>query len=159
MSLVLSSARRFSFTSRPVPVPGDLRITWRVSLIVMMLGTSRSNKASLAKLYVLNYATRSSAARAQLERIIAGTEPELNWHMRVEPAFARGVNFVIGEGFAQWIQTAQRAGLQLTARGIQAFSLIADDKDVLVEEKTFLKDTGRRITEAFVSRLLLMRRE
>jgi hypothetical protein len=154
MSLELPRSRRFSFTSRPVPVPGDLRIGWRVSLIMIMLGSSRSHKASLAKLYVLNYAVRSSPARAQLERILVGAEPALNWYMRVEPAFARAVNFVVGEGFAQWIQTAQRAGLQLTARGIQTWTLLDGDREVLTEEKAFLKDIGRRVTEGFVSRLL-----
>lgn len=159
MSLELPKSRQFSFTARPVPIPGDLRIGWRVSLIVMMLGVSRSNRASLAKLYVLNHAARSSVARAQLERILAGDEPALYWHMRVEPAFARAVNFVVGEGFAEWVETSQRVGLQLTARGLVAWKLLDDDEAVLAEEKAFLKRSGRQTTEVFVSRLLHMRRD
>ena len=159
MSLELPKSRQFSFTSRPVPVPGDLRIGWRVSLVLMMLGVSRSNRASLAKLYVLNHAARSSAAKDQLERILAGNEQALNWVMRVEPAFARGVDFVVGEGFAQWVETSQRAGLQLTARGLATWKMLDEDKEVLAEEKAFLKSSGRQITETFVSHLLHMRRD
>jgi hypothetical protein len=124
-----------------------------------MLGVSRSNRASLAKLYVLNYGARSPVAKDQLTRILAGSEPPLNWHMRVEPAFARAVSFVVGEGFAQWVQTAQRAGLQLTARGLAAWKLLDADIEALVEEKAFLKEAGRQTTEAFVSNLLHMKRD
>jgi hypothetical protein len=159
MNLELPKSRRFSFTPRPVPIPGDLRIAWRVSLIVIMLGVSRSNRASLAKLYVLNHAARSLAARGHLDRILTDNEPVLNWHMRVEPAFARAVNFVVGEGFAQWVKTSRRVGLQLTARGLATWKLLDDDNEVLVEEKQFLKSIGRQITETFVSRLLDMRRD
>jgi hypothetical protein len=158
MSLVLPQSRRFSFNQRPVPVPADLRINWRISLILAMLGTSRSNRASLAKLHVLNYAARSTRVRTQLTGIIVGTEPALNWHMRIEPAFARAADFVVGERFAEWTRTAQRAGLQLTKTGIAAWKRLDDTEDVLADEKAFLKDTGRKVTEDFVSRLLQARR-
>lgn len=158
MSLVLPKLQRFSFASRPVPVPGDLRLSWRISLILMMLGGSRSNRASLAKLYVLNYAARSDHARAQLDRIILGTESSLNWHMRVEPAFGRAVNFVVGERFADWTQTAQRAGLQMTKTGIDAWRHIDEAEGVFTEEKRFLKEVGKKVTEDFVSRILHLHR-
>jgi hypothetical protein len=159
MSVVLPQSRRFSFASRPVPVPGDLRINWRVSLILVMLGVSRSNRASLAKLHVLNYAARSTQATSQLQRILLGTEPTMNWQMRVEPAFARAVNFVIGDQLAGWIQTAQRTGLQLTKVGIDAWKRLDKADGVLEEEKLFLREVGRKLTEEFVSRLLHMRRD
>jgi len=37
MTRTVPSAERFSFVRRPVPVPGDLRIVWRLSLLLMML--------------------------------------------------------------------------------------------------------------------------
>jgi hypothetical protein len=54
--------------------------------------------------------------------------------MRVEPAFGRAIDFVVGERFAQWTQIAQRAGLQLTKTGIVACERIDAASDVLVEE-------------------------
>jgi hypothetical protein len=78
--------------------------------------------------------------------------------MRIEPAFARAADFVVGERFAEWTRTAQRAGLQLTKTGIAAWKRLDDTEDVLADEKAFLKDTGRKVTEDFVSRLLQARR-
>jgi hypothetical protein len=77
--------------------------------------------------------------------------------MDAEPAFARAANFVVGEKFAGWTQTAQRAGLQLTKSGTDVWNVLDTSDDVLVEEKAFLKEVGRKVTEDFVSRLLRMR--
>jgi len=154
MSTIFPEARNFSFTPRPLPVPGDLRINWRVAVILLMLAGSRAKRASLAKLHVLNYAIRSDRARAQLSRILDGTEHALNWQMRVEPALGRALNFVVGEGFARWTPVAARTGLELTPAGLKAASKVTEAEDLLVEERAFLETVGKRVTEDFVSRLL-----
>ena len=66
------TSRRFSFRRRPTPVPADLRIAWRVSLILLMLLASRSNRASLAKLHILNDAIRSN----QVDRLRDATDTD-----------------------------------------------------------------------------------
>ena len=70
MSLDFQGVGRFSFRARPLPVPGDLRINWRLAVILLMLENSRAKRASLAKLHVLNEAVRSRTARATLESIL-----------------------------------------------------------------------------------------
>jgi len=140
MSVVLYNARDFSFASRPLPVPGDLRISWRLSLILLMLEASRARRASLAKLHVLNYASRSV--------------PTLFWQMPVEPAFGRALDFTVGEGFAIWQRASSRSGLELTASGSKAAEAVASRDDLLIEEKAFLAGNAKKITETFVSRLL-----
>jgi hypothetical protein len=82
--------RRFSFQRRPTPVPGDLRIAWRVALILTMLSGSRSHRASLAKLHILNDAVRSDQ-HDRLKAVLDGTHTSLPWNFRVEPAFARAI--------------------------------------------------------------------
>lgn len=154
MSVELPRAARFSFAARPVPVPADLRINWRVALILLMLGQSRAKRASLAKLHVLNDAVRSTPSRSQLGQTLSGDAPLLSWQMRVEPAFGRAIDFVVGEHFAEWTRSAQRSALQLTKLGLAAWKTINEAEDVLIDEKAFLADVGRRVTEEFVSRLL-----
>ena len=154
MSIVLPAERRFSFASRPVPVPGDLRINWRLAIVLLMLGESRAKRASLAKLHVLNDAVRSSRSRHTLEQVLSGTAAPLTWRMRVEPAFGRAIDFVVGEKFAGWIQIAGRSGLQLTATGLASYEVIKASDDVVADEKSFLQAVGMRVTEEFVSRLL-----
>jgi hypothetical protein len=121
---------------------------------LLMLAGSRARRASLAKLHVMNYAVRSPRARDQLTRILDGTEPPLNWQMRVEPAFGRAIDFMVGEHFAVWSRVAGRTGLELTDSGAKAVLTITRTGGVLADEKPLLTDLGRRLTEQFVSRLL-----
>jgi hypothetical protein len=159
MGVVLPQFRRFSFAERPLPVPGDLRISWRLAVILLMLANSRARRSSLAKLHVLNYAIRSSHARDRLLRILDKREHALNWQMRVEPAFGRAIDFAVGEKFASWSRVAARTGLELTVTGTTAATTITETIDLLTDEKVFLANAGRRITEQFITELLTAARD
>lgn len=144
---------RFSFKRRPIPVPGDLRIVWRVSLILLMLAASRSRRASLAKLHILNDAIRSN----KIGRLKAATDSDartLPWNLRVEPAFARAIDFVVGEHLAGWTKTGGRASLQLTANGMTAAAALGEFQDVLQEERAIIAEHAKELTEVRVTALL-----
>lgn len=147
-------AERFSFVERPSPLPADLRISWRLSLLLLMLRTSRAKKASLAKLHVINDAIRSASARERFQKILGGDASLVDWRVRVEPAFGRAINFLVGEKFAAWTKTSQRAALQLTKQGIEAAEKIASSEGILEEEKFFLSSVSASLTEQFVTDLL-----
>lgn len=159
MTAQLPFVERFSFVRRPVPVPGDLRIAWRLALLLLMLRSSRSNKASLAKLHVLNSAVRSSVARQKLNDIILSLEAPMNWQLRVEPALGRAIDFLVGEKLAEWTEVAGRSGLVLTMPGVDAADGILGNKDVLTIEKDFLEATARKVTETFVTKLAGAKKE
>jgi len=136
-----------------MPVPGDMRIAWRVSLILLMLSASRSNRASLAKLHILNDAIRSN----QISRLREATETDariLPWNLRVEPAFARAIDFVVGERLAEWTRSGGRASLQLTATGLAAASGVGTVTDALEQERTIIDNYAKKLTEVRVSALL-----
>lgn len=144
---------RFSFQRRPIPVPGDLRIAWRVSLILLMLAASRSSRASLAKLHILNDAIRSN----QVRWLKAATDADartLPWNLRVEPAFARAIDFVVGERLAAWTKAGGRASLQLTASGMAAATTLEQFQDVLQDERAIIAEHARKLTEIRVTALL-----
>ncbi len=145
--------RRFLFQRRPTPVPGDLRIAWRVALILVMLGCSRSNRASLAKLHILNDAVRSDQ-HDRLKAALAGAQRDLPWGFRVEPAFARAVDFVVGEKLAAWTRATGRAALQLTKAGVDALEAVMRVEDALVAEREIVSDLAKAITETTVATLL-----
>jgi hypothetical protein len=145
--------RRFSFRRRPVPVPGDLRIAWRVALIMAMLGSSRANRASLAKLHIINDAIRSGQ-QDRLKTILSGTHAAVPFNLRVEPAFARAVDFVVGERMAIWTKATGRAALQLTKTGIDAATAVMGVEDTLVEERAAVAELAKLITETRVGALL-----
>jgi hypothetical protein len=154
MTIDLPEASRFSFSAKPVPVPGDLRIGWRLALILMMLGKSRAKKASLAKLHVLNHAIRSPTASKQLERLLAGDVTLVHWQMQIEPAFARAIDFMVGERFAEWTHSSSRSALQLTSTGVKAFETLDHATEVLEVERAFLGSRAMSVTESFVSKLM-----
>lgn len=145
--------RRFSFRRRPVPVPGDLRIAWRVALILAMLANSRSNRASLAKLHILNDAVRSGREE-RLQTILSGPPTVAPWNLRIEPAFARAIDFVVGENLATWTKATGRAALQLTKTGIDAASAVMGVDDALIDERAAIAELAKQITETSVAALL-----
>ncbi len=134
-------------------MPGDLRIAWRVSLILVMLACSRSSRASLAKLHILNDAIRSGQ-HARLRSVLDGTRPDSPWNLRVEPAFARAIDFVVGENLATWTKATGRAALQLTKSGTAAAAAVMGVRDALVEERAIISDLAKAITETMVATLL-----
>jgi len=134
-------------------VPGDLRIAWRVALILIMLGSSRSNRASLAKLHILNDAVRSNQ-HPQLKSALSGAHVERAWSFRVEPAFARAIDFVVGEKLATWTKTTGRAALQLTKVGIEAADSVMGLEDAMLMERAIVSDLAKAITETTVATLL-----
>ena len=145
--------RPFSFRLRPSPVPGDLRIAWRVALVLIMLGRSRSNRASLAKLHILNDAVRSNQQDYLITRLTSARF-DLPWDFRVEPAFGRAIDFVVGEKLATWTKATGRAALQLTKAGLHAMEAVMGLDDALVAERAIILELSKMITEATVASLL-----
>lgn len=147
-------AERFSFVERPIPVPGDLRLSWRIPIVLLMLHHSRQNKASLIKLHVLNDAIRTPAGADRLRQILRNQLPSSFWQPRIEPAFARAIDFAIGDGFVAWINTTNGPGLSLTDKSAPVLSKVIELTDVLVEEKQVLTELARKVTEGFAKSLL-----
>jgi hypothetical protein len=144
---------RFSFRRRPIPVPGDLRIAWRVALILLMLGHSRANRASLAKLHILNDAIRSNQHH-RLEDVIDKSLATLPWSLRVEPAFARAIDYVVGEHLAAWTIATGRTALRLTASGVKAFGSVTNLNDTLIAERVIIAKYAKAMPENLVANLL-----
>lgn len=122
-----------------------------------MLVASRSNRASLAKLHILNDAIRSN----QVNRLRDATDADANilpWNLRVEPAFARAIDFVVGERLAEWAKAGGRAALQVTTAGLTAATEIEKVDDVLGHERVIIAEHAKKLTETRVSALLGERR-
>lgn len=152
-------SEEFSFVIRPKPVAGDMRIAWRLAITLLILFHSRGKKASLAKLNLMNDAIRSRNSRSKLGQLLAKDIPLRDWRIRVEPAFSRNLDFLVGEGFAEWIVASSRAAVQLSAKGIAATEEILSRNDILTLEKEFIKTTSGSVTEKFVKQVTTAGRE
>ncbi|RRH68140.1 hypothetical protein [Falsigemmobacter faecalis] len=132
-----------------------MRIAWRVSVILLALLHCQGKKASFAKLHVLNDAIRTPKSRESLVNIVEGRSDALSYVLRVEPAFTRALDFVVGEKLAIWGVSSKRTTLILTEAGLKAALAVDGQEDVLVEERAFLSGPAKKLTEGFVNKLLL----
>lgn len=152
---LLPESTAFSFQRRPIGVPGDLRLSWRLALVVLILLHSRGKKASLAKLHLLNGALRSQAA-IQALRVVFEEKRELaGWRLSVEPALGRALDFARGEGL---VSSESGPAYRLTPKGERMAKALAQEPDALVSEREFLQLYGSMFTEGRVKKLLSHRR-
>lgn len=158
MNKRIDTDRAFSFVRRPSPISGDLRILWRLPLTLLMLDFSRGKSASLAKLNLLNDALSSQKSQIKLANIISGKTAPIERRMRVEPAFGRTVDLMTGSNLAEWRVANGRASVCLTEKGKGVAKKIVEAVDIFVEEKAFLIEFSGKITEGFVSQILLANR-
>ena len=154
MTFELDTERNFSFERKSTPVPGDLRIGWRLPLTLMVLNGSRGKKASLIKLNLLNDALRSEKLQKKLSKIIRGEIAFIEWRMRVEPAFRRNVDLMTGGQLAEWGIASGKAAIFLTDKGKEVANALERDTEIFIDEKAFLDEFSSKVTEGFVSQIL-----
>lgn len=140
------------FRSRPESIPGDLRPAWRIGVAILMLHlASRSQKASLGKIHILNWAIQSQDNQISLLKIIDGQLSPDTIIIRVEPSLNRALDLARGEGLIEYVSDKN---VQLTSQGRVIASHIMEKTELFVNEKKFLTAIGKNnITEQFVSRL------
>lgn len=139
------------FRRRPLFLPEDLRPTWRIGLLVLLLRCCcRGGKSSRARLHVLSWGMRTSESLRDLEAAISG---DLNPHsliVRVDPFLDRALDFAVGEGLI-----AHRGGksVELSSSGIRLADEIKRDVQVFAVEKTFVNAIQQRLSEALVTQM------
>lgn len=136
-----------------------MRIAWRLSITLLALQHSRGKKASLAKLHVLNDALRSDQSRRKLSGMLDGSIALISWRVRVESAFSRNLDFMVGESLADWLVAGDRTSLKLTKKGQDAAQVLDDENDLLTSERLFISSTVPLLTERFVQRVLIAAKE
>ena len=144
----------FEFRHRPGILPGDLRISWRLALLILILSHSRGRKASLAKLHLLNDALRSETATKKLTEILSESRDSLDWRIRVEPALGRALDIARGEGL---LSVGKGPVYRLTKMGVIAAAALEKKENLLIMERAFLATYSRQVSERFVTDLVRLR--
>lgn len=141
----------FVFRSRPISLPADLRPTWRIGLLVLMLSKCcRQQKSSLTRLHVLNWAVRSEPNMESLLALLANELTPDSLIVRFEPAFNRAIDFAIGEGL---IQRVDGARIELTTAGKSFAKEIVEKADLYSNEKRLLDLVRLRASEGLVDQI------
>jgi hypothetical protein len=145
----------FELTSRPEPIPGDLRLAWGIALVILILGRSRGKRASLQKLHFMAHSARTREAREEAMGVFEGRAATSTLVVRVEPWLNRALAFARAAGFVA-LEHGRHA--KLTAEGTAVLEKISRTESLLSEEKAFLDACGSRATEGAIDKVMRMER-
>lgn len=141
----------FIFRRRPVALPGDLRPTWRIGLLVLLLSQCcRQQRSSLTRIHVLNWAARSEANHVDLTELIAGRLSPDQLIVRFDPACNRAIDFAIGEGLLKRVDGSR---IELTESGKALAEEISKDSEVYVTEKKLAGAIKQKASETLVDNI------
>ena len=141
----------FAFHERPTPVPGDMRISWRTAVILLVLDHCRGQRSSLPQLHVLNWAVRSESARTLFLRVLNGQRSPDDAVVRVDPTLNQTIDVARAEGLVEWTGSDR---IHLTNRGKLVVQSIWSAEGALTEIKTFLTLLPGKITQTQIEQLL-----
>lgn len=145
----------FELTSRPEPVPGDLRLAWGIALVILILGRSRGTRVSLQKLHFMAHSARTRGTRDEVKRVFDGHVSPADLVVRVEPWLNRAVAFAKAAGL---VALENGRHVKLTEDGSATLERISSAESVMVEEKAFLAVIAPQATEAAVDKIMRMER-
>jgi hypothetical protein len=142
----------FTATERPEPIPGDLRLGWGQSLLLLVLASSRGMRCSVQKVHFLAHLSRSARSRAETRDVLARRRAPAELSVRIEPWVNRAAAFAKASGL---VQTKDGKTLALTEVGKAAVKAIRAT-GVLTEETAFLDEIGRFTTEQVIESIMKM---
>ena len=135
----------FRFVRKPMSLPPELRPDWKISILLLILEiSSHQGKSSLRRLHMLNWSMRSTSFKRDLEDRLKTPVPLFRLSVRFEPAFSRAIDLAVGRDLVEWVGGNR---LKITSRGKTWVAAIQKDALLMVDEKQFLRNLGKSITE------------
>lgn len=142
---------RVAFADRAEPVPGDLRLAWRLVVLCLILDRSHGGKASMQAAHVLWWAIRSPRTRRLFLRWQEHDQDPDELLVRFDPSLTATMDLAIGAGL---VATDTNVNLVLLPAGKQLAADAWAAEGVLEVEKAFLNALPRRITQKSIRELL-----
>ena len=138
----------FSFRQRNRLIPSETRVTWKVSLILIIFHlTAKKNMCTLKKLHVANWITKSDEHLESFIQWSADTS-QVRPEIRLDPALDRAIEILVAENFLKKI----KGKLQITDKGIGISEKIYE-LDIFEFEKRDLALIAKKMTETNIERI------
>lgn len=139
------------FDSKPIAVPYNYRISYKIAQIMLVISLSCSRGGcSLVKIHMISMALSSKDSMEKLLDFANGRLIEIPV-VRFDPAVNRALLFA----FSEKLIVQQKDGkIRLTVEGKNYISAILKDKTLMVREKIFLKQLSTKITEKVISDIM-----
>ncbi len=139
----------FTYIERPDPIPGDLRMSWGIAILVLTLFYSRAKKSNFQKHQFIAHTERSTEGREEVRGLLAGEYRPSEVSVRVEPSLNRAVALAHS---LKLVKTEKGTAVLLTDTGEQVAMAIAGG-NLLAEETSFLREVAPKITDALMKRV------
>ena len=140
--------RPFTFRKRKQIVPGEIRVTWKVSLILIIFHLiAKNKKCSLKKLHVANWITKSDKHLQDFLHWAADTS-QVRPGIRMEPAFDRAIEILVADKILKKV----KGKLEITDKGASIAEKI-NGMGVFESEKKQLLAVKKKMSEANIERV------
>jgi hypothetical protein len=139
-----------SFVPRAAPIPADVRIVWRLPLLLLTLAAVRGGRASWKQLHVLSSGVRTESGGTRLEAALDNERPPDEPVARFEPGLSATVSLAVGLNLARWDRGRR---LELTAAGERAVVELKQ-QGVFAAQEDFLQRVASRVSMTAANRLL-----
>jgi hypothetical protein len=140
----------FTYTARPDPIPGDLRMSWGMAILILALFYSRARKSNFQKIQFLAHSVRVSEGREEVRGLLSGEYKPADVSVRVEPSVNRAVALAHALKF---VKIEKGISISLTDKGVKMAEAILKEGDILSEERRFLNEVAPRMTDALLKRV------
>ena len=143
---------KIKFYDRPVAVPYSYRILYKISQIVLILGTvCKRGGCSSLKLHIISNALLSKNVLDELNKVLDNKTEELPV-IRFEPALNRAINYAVADAFIE-IQKSN-SKLKLTEKGKKLYTEIIENNDIMVLKKNELNIIKDKINDDVIKKIL-----
>lgn len=139
------------FTERAIAVPYNYRISYKVSMICMIIGKCCGKRGcSAIKLQMINAATTNKKAKKELFEIISNPFVVETRLIRFDPSIIRAINLTLIEGLAY---RQSNSLYRLTDKGKELVEKIYKDESVMTVEKSLFGELSSKLTEGIITRI------
>lgn len=136
-----------TFSRKAIPIPAEYRPLYKIAQILQVLElSSRGKKASLLKLHLFSWAFKS---KENMDKLIALRNNPDTLNIKIwglEPSLNRALVFAVAEGLC----IHENSNYKITKRGSEFIEQISKDEDLLKDQRLFLENLGKSITESLV---------
>ncbi|MFG6318578.1 MAG: hypothetical protein K1W33_01755 [Clostridia bacterium] len=148
---LLNENTKIKFINRPIAVPYNYRVIYKISQIVLILGNvCKRGGCSNVKLHMISNALSSHSVLVELEKVLENTTEVLPI-VRFEPALTRALSFAIAE---ELVEVQANSKFKLTVKGKDLYEQIIQDEELMILEKIDLKNIKDKINDDVIDRIV-----
>ena len=137
------------FDAKAVAVPYNYRITYKVSLICLIIDLACvRGGASSTKIHMITVALNDPSVREDIEHLIQGNYLAESIPLRFDPSVNRAINYALADNL---ITRQVNGNFKLTTQGKLLVEQINSDESVMSAEKLYLRSIGGKLSERIIS--------